>query len=112
LDSTFYTYRPRELDETFPWDHIGTAVRKNFLSEDYLWSQRSQTRVDCRQRCFACGILPTFAETRSQNPGDVWKCPEVTPKAQRGQHKHGEHQLIQIVDPPARAKLVEKCACE
>jgi radical SAM family uncharacterized protein len=103
LDSTFYTYRPRELDETFPWDHIGTAVRKNFLSEDYLWSQRSQTRVDCRQRCFACGILPTFAETRSQNPGDVWKCPEVTPKAQRGQHKHGEHQLIQIVDPPARA---------
>jgi radical SAM family uncharacterized protein len=102
LDSTFYTYRPRALDETFPWEHIGTAVRKNFLSEDYLWSQRSQTRVDCRQRCFACGILPTFAETRSQNPGEVWKCPEVTPKAQRGQHRHGEHQLIQIVDPPAR----------
>jgi radical SAM family uncharacterized protein len=100
LDSTFYTYRHRELDETFPWEHIGTAVRKSFLSEDYLWSQRSQTRVDCRQRCFACGILPTFAEMRSQNPGQVWKCPEVTPKAQRGQQRRNSQQLIQIIDSP------------
>lgn len=102
LDSTFYTYRPRQLDETFPWEHIGTAVRKKFLSEDYLWSQRGQTRVDCRQRCFACGILPTFAETRSQNPGEVWKCPEVTPKAQRARQQRNNDQLIQIMDPPAR----------
>jgi radical SAM family uncharacterized protein len=102
LDSSFYTYRPRELDETFPWEHISTAVRKNFLSQDYLWSQRSQTRVDCRQRCFACGILPTFAETRSQNPGEIWKCPEVTPRAQRGRQPHSADQLIQIGDPPAR----------
>jgi radical SAM family uncharacterized protein len=102
LDSTFYTYRPRQLDETFPWEHIGTAVRKKFLSEDYLWSQRGQTRVDCRQRCFACGILPTFAETRSQNPGEVWKCPEVTPKAQRGRQQLNNDQLIQVIDPPGR----------
>jgi radical SAM family uncharacterized protein len=102
LDSTFYTYRPRQLDETFPWEHIGTVVRKKFLSEDYLWSQRGQTRVDCRQRCFACGILPTFAETRSQNPGEVWKCPEVTPKAQRGRQQLNNDQLIQVIDPPGR----------
>jgi radical SAM family uncharacterized protein len=98
LDSRFYTYRLRELDETFPWDHIGTAVRKNFLREDFVWSQRNQTRVDCRQRCFACGILPTFAETRSQHPGEVWKCPEVTPRAQRSQQRNGNDQLIQIFD--------------
>ena len=99
LDSTFYTYRPRQLDETFPWEHIGTAVRKKFLSEDYLWSQRSQTRVDCRDRCFACGILPIFAETRSQNPGEVWQCPDVKPKSQRAQSGNGKDQLIQVGEP-------------
>jgi len=81
LDPAFYTQRERPLDETFPWDHIHTGVRKKFLSEDYLWSLRGQTRVDCRERCFACGILPTFAELRRQNPGDTWQCPEVKNKA-------------------------------
>jgi radical SAM family uncharacterized protein len=83
LDLAFYTHRHREPVEVFPWDHISTAVRKKFLAEDYQWSQRQQTRVDCRNRCFACGILPTFSETRSQHPGDEWKCPEVKPKKER-----------------------------
>jgi radical SAM family uncharacterized protein len=83
LDPDFYTHRERLIDEIFPWEHISTSVRKKFLTEDYLWSQRGKTRVDCRERCFACGILPTFAELRSQNPGEVWQCPEVKPKSQR-----------------------------
>jgi hypothetical protein len=33
--------------------------------------------VDCRLNCFACGILPIFANMRRENPGDVWKCPDV-----------------------------------
>lgn len=80
LDPAFYTHRPRPLDEIFPWDHISAAVRKKFLAEDYLWSLRGQTRQDCRQRCFACGILPTFADLRRANPGEVWQCPEVKSK--------------------------------
>jgi radical SAM family uncharacterized protein len=83
LDPEFYTHRPRPIDETFPWEHINTTLRKRFLAEDYLWSQQGKTRIDCRERCFACGILPTFAEMRSQNPGEVWQCPEVKPKSQR-----------------------------
>jgi radical SAM family uncharacterized protein len=83
LDPAFYTHRQRPIGETFPWDHISTAVRKKFLVEDFSWSQKQQTRVDCRDKCFACGILPTFSETRSENPGDVWKCPEVKPKSDR-----------------------------
>jgi radical SAM family uncharacterized protein len=83
LNPDFYTHRVRPVSESFPWDHISTAVRKKFLAEDFQWSQRQQTRVDCRNRCFACGILPTFAETRSQHPGDGWKCPEVKPKQAR-----------------------------
>jgi radical SAM family uncharacterized protein len=80
LDYRFYTHRERPIDETFPWEHISTSVRKKFLTEDYLWSIQGKTRVDCRERCFACGILPTFAELRMLNPGEVWQCPEVTPK--------------------------------
>jgi hypothetical protein len=77
LDPAFYTHRERPIDETFPWEHISTSVRKKFLTEDYLWSLRGKTRVDCRERCFACGILPTFADLRRANPGEVWQCPEV-----------------------------------
>ena len=80
LDPTFYTHRNRPSDERFPWDHISTTIRKKFLTEDYLWSLQGKTRLDCRERCFACGILPTFAELRRDNPGDTWQCPEVKSK--------------------------------
>ncbi len=84
LDPAFYTHRPRLIDETFPWDHIDSTVRKKFLTEDYLWSQRGQTRIDCRFRCFACGVLPTYTKLRMENPGEVWQCPEVKPHKERG----------------------------
>ncbi|MGQ0604038.1 MAG: TIGR03960 family B12-binding radical SAM protein [Anaerolineales bacterium] len=84
LDPRFYTHRPRLIDETFPWDHIDVAVKKQFLAEDYRWSLRGQTRIDCRERCFACGILPKFTGLRSQTPAEAWECPEVKPKHLRG----------------------------
>ncbi|MBK9008618.1 MAG: TIGR03960 family B12-binding radical SAM protein [Anaerolineae bacterium] len=77
LDPMFYTHRQRRTDEVFPWEHITAAVRKNFLFQDFRQSLEGQIRVDCRFDCFACGILPTFAQMRRENPGDVWKCPEV-----------------------------------
>ncbi|OGO26931.1 MAG: B12-binding domain-containing radical SAM protein [Chloroflexi bacterium RBG_16_52_11] len=80
LDPNFYTLRERPIDENFPWDHISTSVLKKFLTEDYLWSLQGRTRIDCRQRCFACGVLPTFADLRRMNPGEVWQCPEVKSK--------------------------------
>ncbi|MDH3943691.1 MAG: radical SAM protein, partial [Anaerolineae bacterium] len=84
LDPDFYTHRQRLLDETFPWDHIDTTLRKKFLTEDYLMSKSRETRVDCRERCFACGVLPTFSKLRMENPGEIWQCPEVKPHKQRG----------------------------
>jgi radical SAM family uncharacterized protein len=77
LDPAFYTHRPRPLDELFPWDHISTAVRKKYLADDYLRSQQGLTRDDCRESCYACGILPSFAGLRRLNPGDLWQCPDV-----------------------------------
>jgi radical SAM superfamily enzyme YgiQ (UPF0313 family) len=83
LSFEFYTHRTRRIDEVFPWDHIDAAVKKRFLAQDYLMSIQGETRVDCRDQCFACGILPKFAQTRSQTPGDAWECPPVTAKADR-----------------------------
>ncbi len=77
LSPWFYVHRERMIDEPFPWDHIHIGVTKEYLAQDYLWSQEGRTRIDCRQRCFACGILPNYASLRYLTPGQVWKCPEV-----------------------------------
>lgn len=80
LDPAFYTHRQRPLDEVFPWEHLSTTLRKKFLTQDYLWSLDGKIRIDCREQCFACGILPTFADLRRDNPGEAWQCPEVKNK--------------------------------
>jgi radical SAM family uncharacterized protein len=77
LDPAFYTHRPRRAEEVFPWEHISTGVRKKYLFEDFQRSLAGEIRADCRERCFACGILPRFAQLRRENPGEYWKCPEV-----------------------------------
>lgn len=77
LDPAFYTHRQRRTDEVFPWEHISAAVRKKFLFQDFRMSLEGQIRVDCRLDCFACGILPVFSDLRRENPGEVWKCPDV-----------------------------------
>jgi hypothetical protein len=70
-------HRQRRTDEIFPWDHISAAVKKSYLFQDFRMSLEGEIRVDCRQHCFACGILPAFSGVRRENPGDYWKCPEV-----------------------------------
>ncbi len=78
LDPAFYTHRPRQAGEVFPWEHISDALRKKYLYRDYQRSLEGKTRADCREDCDACGILPTFAGTRRLHPGIYWKCPEVS----------------------------------
>jgi len=75
LDPDFYSHRVRALDEVFPWDHIHTGVRKDFLKRDYQWSLEGKVRPDCRQRCYACGILAAFNGLRLKSPDGGWKCP-------------------------------------
>jgi radical SAM family uncharacterized protein len=89
LTPWFYTHRERGLDEIFPWDHIDAAVHKKFLKEDYLMSLKGETRVDCRDKCFACGILPKFKDVRSQTEDMDWECPPVKPIIER---KRAERQ--------------------
>lgn len=78
LDPDFYAHRSRSLEEDFPWDHIDIGVKKKFLREDYQWGLEGRTRPDCREQCYACGILPTFSQLRQSHPGDSWGCPEVS----------------------------------
>ncbi len=90
LSPHFYTRRERGLEEVFPWDHIDAAVHKKFLRDDYLMSIEGETRVDCRDKCFACGILPKFKEARSQTEKMAWECPPVKPISERGRGREGE----------------------
>lgn len=83
LDPSFYTTRERDIAEIFPWDHIDAAVHKKFLVDDYLMSIKGETRVDCRDQCFACGILPKFKDIRSQTAPESWECPPVKPISER-----------------------------
>lgn len=82
IDPAFYTHRPRREDEIFPWDHISPGVRKSFLLKDYRMSLEGKLRQDCREICFACGILPLYANLRRKNPGEIWRCPDVKSPAQ------------------------------
>jgi radical SAM superfamily enzyme YgiQ (UPF0313 family) len=83
LDPAFYTHRARRIDEIFPWDHIDVAVTRRFLTQDYLMSQREETRVDCRNHCFACGILPKLKDLRRETAPEAWECPPVTSVIER-----------------------------
>jgi radical SAM family uncharacterized protein len=77
LDPAFYNHRERAVDETLPWQHISTAVRTGYLRQEYQRSQNGETLGDCREQCYACGILPTFNDLRVTLPDAAWKCPPV-----------------------------------
>jgi radical SAM superfamily enzyme YgiQ (UPF0313 family) len=83
LDPEFYSHRERGLDETLPWQHINAGVRTSYLKQEFSRSQLGQTRGDCRQQCYACGILPTFNDLRVTLPDAAWKCPPVKGRAAR-----------------------------
>lgn len=94
LDPEFYTRRERGLDEVFPWDHIDAAVHKKFLLEDYRMSIKGETRVDCRDKCFACGILPKFKDIRAETEATAWECPPVKPAAERKRERAANVTLL------------------
>ncbi|MGW8318526.1 MAG: TIGR03960 family B12-binding radical SAM protein [Candidatus Promineifilaceae bacterium] len=83
LEMGFYTHRKRTVDEIFPWEHIDVAVTRRFLTQDYLMSKQGETRIDCRDQCFACGILPKLRDLRRDTPDEAWKCPPVSKIADR-----------------------------
>lgn len=55
IDTSFYTNRSRSYDETLPWDHINSGIRKSFLMNEYEKAKKAETTQHCRQQCAGCG---------------------------------------------------------
>ncbi len=55
LSVDFYTSRPRETDELFPWDFIDCGVTKEFLKREWLKAQTQQISENCKIKCQGCG---------------------------------------------------------
>jgi radical SAM family uncharacterized protein len=77
LEIGFYAWRQRMQEELFPWDHIDAGVTKKYLAREYERSLRGETRLDCREQCYACGILSAFRAERASVPDEGWGCPPV-----------------------------------
>ncbi len=55
IDVSFYTLRPRSLDELFPWDFIDTGVSKEFLKREWQRACQETVTPNCRMNCSGCG---------------------------------------------------------
>ncbi len=77
LDQGWYATRPRLADEVFPWDHIDAGVQKRWLLMDWYSAQQGETKIDCREHCFNCGILTAFKGLRALTPPEAWECPPI-----------------------------------
>ncbi len=57
VDPEFYTYRRRDRNEIFPWDHLNSRVDKEFLYKEYEKSVNTENTPDCKvEKCSVCGI--------------------------------------------------------
>lgn len=55
LTPEFYTSRPRDLAEIFPWDFIDAGVTKEFLKREWLKAQAETISENCKLKCQGCG---------------------------------------------------------
>jgi radical SAM family uncharacterized protein len=56
LPIEFYASRPRNYKEVLPWDHIDSAVTKEFLIRENEAALKEVLTPDCRLGCTACGV--------------------------------------------------------
>ncbi len=55
VDIDFYTTRPRDLDEIFPWDFIDPGITKEFLKKEWNRAMNAEVTLNCKKQCNACG---------------------------------------------------------
>lgn len=56
VDPDDYLHRPMSPEETLPWDHIHTGVRKDFLKKEWQRAVQEKATPDCRNKCLECGV--------------------------------------------------------
>ncbi|SFP93651.1 radical SAM family uncharacterized protein [Lachnospiraceae bacterium XBB1006] len=57
IDVDFYTIRPRQKDEIFPWDFLDCGVSKAFLYREYERAKQEVVTPNCRMACSGCGAM-------------------------------------------------------
>ncbi len=57
VDGDFYAFTQYEKEDTFPWDHISSGVRKDYLWNEYQKALRGEASPDCKAGCSNCGAL-------------------------------------------------------
>jgi len=77
LNPAWYAHRPRLADEIFPWDHISAGVEKRWMLMDWYAAEKGETKIDCRENCYHCGILTAFKGMRANTPPEAWQCPPI-----------------------------------
>lgn len=55
VDIDFYTTRPRDLEEVFPWDFIDIGVTKEFMKREWKNAMEEKVTPNCRMQCSGCG---------------------------------------------------------
>ncbi len=61
LDVEFFTYRHRDEDEVFPWDHLNAGLHKDFLWQDWRDALDEHGLEDCRWTpCYDCGACTGY----------------------------------------------------
>jgi radical SAM superfamily enzyme YgiQ (UPF0313 family) len=57
LNPDFFVYRPKDLDETLPWDFIDHGIKKSFLQEEYNLALQGKESPACTVgTCTRCGV--------------------------------------------------------
>jgi radical SAM family uncharacterized protein len=110
LDPAWYAHRVRLADEIFAWDHINAGVEKRWLLLDWYSAQKGETKVDCREHCYHCGILTAFKGLRANTPPVAWECPPI--RNPRWQKLAEEGQVIGLTsvvkENMAKSRVPEK----
>jgi len=104
LSQEWYATRPRLADEVFPWDHIEAGVEKRWLLMDWYAAQQGETKIDCREHCFNCGILTAFKGLRALTPPEAWECPPIRNPRWKALAEKGE---VVGLTPAVHATLVK-----
>jgi len=61
LSVEFFTYRHRDEDEVFPWDHLNAGLHKDFLWHDWRDALNEVGLEDCRWTpCYDCGACTGY----------------------------------------------------
>ncbi len=54
VDLGFYAYRQRPFGEKWPWSHIDSRIREEYLQNEYQKALRAERTKDCRKGCNGC----------------------------------------------------------